>query len=179
MSKDRLPGTPIEIKKKHLLRLIQSSPLGEHLTIKDCKLLAKIAHYRSLKKGEILAEEANYRGQLFYIVSGTVEVDLRSGDAINAADTDNNEFMLDLLSTGQMAGVFGLLKDTASTATLRVDEPCQVVIFPRNSLNRLLKNNPKAGVKILLALIRVVRKLVVEMNQYSRDMNKFVSGTES
>ena len=171
MKKRQLPGKPLKKSKSQLAKLIKKSPLGLRLSGRNCRKLATICQVRQLKRDEILILENADSGQLYHIVKGSLSVG-KDLTPLLGQEADHSEYKLNILTEGNLAGVFGLLQNVPRTATLTTLEPTTVLAMDRKAFKKLAKKDPALGFKVLEAVIFVIRSILVQMNLFSLDMDE-------
>lgn len=171
MKKRKLPGKPVKKSLAQMAKMVKKSPLGLRLSGRNCRKLAKICQVRQLKRDEVLVLENADSGQLYYIAKGSLSVGKDLSDIIGKG-ADSSEYKLNILTEGNLAGVFGLLRDVPRTATLTTLEPTTVMAMDRKAFKKLAKKDPALGFKVLEALVYVIRAVLVQMNLFSLDMDE-------
>jgi CRP/FNR family transcriptional regulator, cyclic AMP receptor protein len=114
----------------------------------DAAALASVAHaaeQRSLRRGDVLFDEADEPDELFLVLSGRIAIANRS--------SDGRESVVALMDSGDLFGEMGLLDGLGRSAQARALEPSDVVSVPYAPVRQAFQEQPQLlwGVVALLA----------------------------
>jgi CRP-like cAMP-binding protein len=107
--------------------------------------VARVAHPRDLRRGDVLFEEGDDPNELFVVVSGRIAMANRS--------FDGRESVLALMESGDLFGEMPLFDGLRRSAEGRALEPSEVIAIPYGPLRELYEHRPTLlwGVVRLLA----------------------------
>lgn len=118
------------------------------LTPQALKRLEEITHTRSYRANETVFEEGDPGTGMYMIRSGSV--------SIYAKDSQNQDYEVSRLTTGDFFGETTLTAPAPRSATARTNEPTELIGLFRSDLLTLIEKNPGVANGILLGLTRVV-----------------------
>lgn len=146
--------------------MIRNSPLGAELTDLQCQELANKVTLMGLKEGQFLIEEGHTDETLYMIISGHLEVLIKSsgGDMVT----------LHLLREGEMAGELGFLDGRPHSASLRALGNCTAVCLARQDLEAFIAEDPELMYKVMRAIMRTVHAILCDMNRSHVEMNNYI-----
>lgn len=118
---------------------------------------------RAYQTGEKLFEEGQPGKAVFIIKSGRVELSRQTSEGIRK---------LGILGPGQMFGEMALLEQMTRTATATVVEDGEIYLLYTASLEALIRNHPRIGVRLLrnmaIMLSALLRRTNKELDRLSR-----------
>ena len=146
---------------------IKASPLGADLNKAQCKALAAVAGSVCLKNGTVLLEEGHSDDTLYVVSSGSLEVFMPTGggDAVT----------LQLLHSGDMAGILGFVDGVPHSAGIRALRQCELITLDRKALEQLLKKNPDIVYQVMRSVVRAAHRILGRMNTQFVEMNNYIS----
>lgn len=148
---------------------IQRSALTEDLTDEQCAELSQIATTCKLKDAEVLIEQGQTDDSLHIIAEGALAVQR------NASVDDT--VTLHMLKRGDLAGEMGFVDGTSHSATLRAFGDTTIVSIKRSDLEGILTTKPEIVYGVMRGIIRVVHRIVREMNLTSVELNNYITKT--
>jgi thioredoxin reductase (NADPH) len=110
----------------------------------ELAVLAALGTRRTVEVGEYLYREGDTAYDFYVILSGAVEIVVRS---------DGEERIIARHVTGRFLGELNLLTGQRVYVSARVVEPGEVLVVPRTALQRLIATNPGLGDTILAAFL--------------------------
>ncbi len=117
-------------------------------------------HYTA---GEVLFEEGQPGKAVFIIKSGQVELTRRTPEGPRSLGT---------LGSGQMFGEMALLEQMNRTATATVSDDGEIYLLYTATLDSLIRNQPRIGVKLLrnmaIMLSSLLRRTNKELDRLSK-----------
>ena len=120
-----------------LRNILRGAMLFASLTDEELEQVAAICHERSLKKGEVLAEQGTPGDELYIVTEGFMEVSLESGDASHTVVN---------LGLGQIIGEMSLVDQGPRSATVRaISDPATVQVIKRDDFETLCEQNNRIG----------------------------------
>lgn len=148
-------------------RAIKRSPLGQDLDDRQCELLAQTAAAICLDQGADLLQEGHSDDTLYVVVSGRLEVikPTGGGDAVT----------LQLLHSGDMAGILGFVDGVAHSAGIRALDKCELISLDRKDLEQLLDQEPWMVYQVMRAVVRSAHRILGRMNAQYVEMSNYIT----
>jgi CRP-like cAMP-binding protein len=146
---------------------IRKSPLGFDLSDAQCRLLAETAGAIGLEKGATLLEEGHCDDTLYVVSNGSLEVVKPSG----GGDT----VTLQLLHSGDMAGILGFIDGVPHSAGIRALTRCELIVLSRSDLERLIPADPQLVYQLMRAIVRAAHRILGRMNAQYVEMSNYIS----
>ena len=146
---------------------IRESPLGLDLTDAQCHLLAETAAAICLDVGATLLEEGHSDDTLYVVSSGSLEVVKPTG----GGDT----VTLQLLHSGDMAGILGFIDGVPHSAGIRALTQCELIALDRADLERLIPTDPALVYQIMRAIVRAAHRILGRMNAQFVEMSNYIN----
>jgi len=134
--------------------LLGSVPLFEDLTPRELDAVQRLLHRREYVSGESIFIQGEPGLGMYIIVRGAVSIQ---------SEPSGRELVE--LVDGDFFGEIALLNEVIRTATARAKTDCTLLSLFQPDLLSLLDRNPRLGVKVLLALARLVGLRLVEVSQ--------------
>ena len=133
--------------------LLSAIPLFEELTPRELDAVQRLLHRRDYVAGESIFQQGEPGLGMYIIARGTVSIQ---------SEPSGRELVQ--LSDGTFFGEIALLNEVIRTATARAKTDCTLLSLFQPDLLSLLERNPRLGVKVLLALARLVGLRLVEVS---------------
>ncbi len=146
--------------------MIRTSPLGTELSDSQCQALADKVTVMGLKENQFLIEEGQQDESLYVIISGHLEVLIKS--------TTDDYVTLHLLREGEMAGELGFLDGRPHSAGLRAVGNCTAICLTREDFESFINEDPELMYKVMRAIIRTVHGILCDMNRSHVEMNNYI-----
>ncbi|PTW61754.1 voltage-gated potassium channel [Breoghania corrubedonensis] len=108
--------------------MVARVPLFEDLNAADIAEVTGLLHSQTVERGEIIAREGDAGTSMFFIASGTVE--------INLADRTVT------MHEGNFFGEMAVLHRTRRSATVVATSRCRLLVLDGDDLHRLMRRNP-------------------------------------
>ncbi|GIV57502.1 MAG: cyclic nucleotide-binding domain-containing protein [Bacteroidetes bacterium] len=134
--------------------LMQQVPLFAELGRRERAAVAQILYRRTYEPGEVIFYQGEPGMGMYLIASGRVAI-VREPEGHRLAT----------LEAGDFFGEIALLNETPRSATARAETACVLWGFFQPELLGLLERKPRLGVKILLALARIVGARLVKADE--------------
>jgi len=146
--------------------MIHNTPLGVELSDSQCQSLSEKVTVVGMKEGQILIEEGQENDSLYIIISGHLEVLIKSaaGDLVT----------LHLLREGDMAGELGFLDGRPHSASLRAVGNCTAICLTREDFETFIEQDPDLLYKVMRAITRTVHSILCDMNKSHVEMNNYI-----
>ena len=133
--------------------LVGRIPLFEDLTGRELGAVQRLLHRRDYVAGESIFVQGEPGLGMYIIVRGAVSIQ---------SEPSGRELVE--LGNGDFFGEIALLNEVIRTATARAKSDCTLLSLFQPDLLSLLDRNPRLGVKVLLALARLVGLRLVEVS---------------
>ncbi len=133
--------------------LLSAIPLFEKLTSRELDAVQRLLHRRQYVAGESIFLQGEPGLGMYIIARGGVSIQIEpSGRELVA------------LCDGHFFGEIALLNEVTRSASARAATDCTLLSLFQPDLLGLLDRNPRLGVKILVALARLVGLRLVDVN---------------
>jgi CRP/FNR family cyclic AMP-dependent transcriptional regulator len=146
---------------------IRESPLGLDLSDAQCAALADVAGLVGLEAGHILLEEGHVDENLYVVSSGSLEVIKPTGNAESVT--------LQLLHSGDMAGILGFVDGVPHSAGIRALTPCELITIGRSDLEGMLTKHPEVVYQVMRAVVRTAHRILAKMNTQFVEMSNYIT----
>ena len=144
-------------KEEDIFTLLKKVPIFSDLTPKELAEVEKIVHQRRYKKSETIIHDGDPGLGMYIIVSGSVE--------IVEEDEKVGKKTLAKLSDGSFFGDMALLDEEPRSASAIALVDSDIMGFFRPDFLDLIYRKPKLGIKVLLALARVIGERLRHTNE--------------
>ena len=141
--------------------LVGRIPLFEDLTGRERDAVRRLLHRREYVAGESIFVQGEPGLGMYIIVRGAVSIQ---------SEPSGRELVE--LADGDFFGEIALLNEVIRTATARAKTDCTLLSLFQPDLLSLLERNPRLGVKVLLALARLVGLRLVEVSDEVESLNR-------
>lgn len=133
--------------------LLSAIPLFEDLAPRELDAVQRLLHRRDYVAGESVFAQGEPGLGMYIIVRGAVSIQ---------SEPSGRELVE--LTDGDFFGEIALLNEVIRSATARAKTDCTLLSLFQPDLLGLLDRNPRLGVKVLLALARLVGLRLVEVS---------------
>ncbi|GAB5533934.1 MAG: hypothetical protein Rubg2KO_01830 [Rubricoccaceae bacterium] len=133
--------------------VLSAVPLFEDLSARELDAVRRLLHRREYVAGESIFVQGEPGLGMYIIARGDVSIQ---------SEPTGRELVA--LSDGHFFGEIALLNEVIRTATARAATDCTLLSLFQPDLLGLLDRNPRLGVKILVALSRLVGLRLVEVS---------------
>ena len=131
-----------------IVETLKTIPLFDEFNRREIQNIARIAHKRSYREGEVIFCEGQVSAGMYIIIHGEVKISRRSGEDV--------EIHLSTMNAGEFFGDIGLVDDTPRTATAIALAPSYILGLFRPDLLQLMDRDPKLASKLLFKLAQIV-----------------------
>lgn len=142
-------------------QLIASIALFAALPVDEQRLLVRLVHFRSCKRGDVIVREGDTGGGLFAVLSGCLKA--------LSVDSEGREVVLSIMGRGEVFGELSVLDGKPRSATVQALEDSELATIARAPLLELLEASPKLAVSLLGVLAERVRNLTHRCRLLSSD----------
>ena len=142
------PNNILEQNDVDIVETLKTVPLFDEFNKREIQNIARIAHKRSYREGEVIFRQGQVSAGMYIIVHGEVKISRRSGEDV--------EIPLVTMNAGEFFGDIGLVDDTPRTATAIALVPSYILGLFRPDLLQLMDRNPKLASKLLFKLAQIV-----------------------
>lgn len=144
-------------KEDNIFTTLKKVPIFSDLTPKELTEVEKIVHRRRYKKNETIIHAGDPGLGMYIIVNGSVE--------IVEEDEKAGKRTLAKLSDGSFFGDMALLDEDPRSASAIALVDSDIMGFFRPDFLDLIYRKPKLGIKVLLALARVIGERLRHTNE--------------
>jgi len=144
-------------KEEGIFALLKQVPIFSDLTARELVEIEKIVHRRKYKKGELIICKGDPGLGMYIVVEGSVE--------IVDEDKKAGQRRLASLTKGSFFGDLALLDESPRSASATASEDSEIIGFFRPEFLDLISRKPKLGLKVVLALARVVGERLRRTNE--------------
>jgi len=141
-------GGAMEHRRK--VEFVGRCPLFSGLSTQEVDVLARVAHLRSLPRGEVLFLEGQPAEGFYLVAEGRVKVFQLS--------PQGREQILHLVGAGGSLAEAALFAGSNYPASAEALEASTVVFFPRRDFARLLRERPELALNLIGAMARKLRE---------------------
>ena len=144
-------------KEDDIFAILKQVPIFSDLKPRELIEVEKIVHRRSYKKNETIIHAGDPGLGMYIIIKGSVEIieeDEKTGKRSLANPSDGSFF-------GDMA----LLDEDPRSASAIALVDCEIMGFFRPDFLDLIYRKPKLGIKVLLALAKVIGERLRHTNE--------------
>lgn len=110
----------------------------------ELEVLDALGSHRSVSAGEYLFREGDAAYDFYVVISGEVEILMR---------TDGADRVVTRHGAGRFVGELNLLTGLRAFVSARVTEPGEVLVVPRELLRDMIRTNPRLSDRILTAFL--------------------------
>jgi CRP-like cAMP-binding protein len=144
-------------KESDIFTILKQVPIFSDLTPKELAEIEKIVHRRRYKKNETIIHTGDPGLGMYIIVNGSVE--------IAEEDEKAGKRTLAKISDGSFFGDTALLDEDPRSASATALVDSDILGFFRPDFLDLIYRKPKLGIKVLLALARVIGERLRHTNE--------------
>lgn len=130
--------------------LIERSPLFENFNLAEIRLMSHFMQVFQAEPGVELVREGDSGDFLMLIIEGGIEVFKQ--------DRWNAPRLIAMLDPGQTVGEMSMIDGEPRFASCIAAERCVVTVLTRESLARIILEQPVLGAKILMELVLMLSK---------------------
>lgn len=112
--------------------MVAKVPIFAQLGAAEIAEIMRLLHSRSAQAHEVIARRGEKAEEMYFIVSGEVEVELLGADHV-------------ILRDGDFFGEIAILTGETRNATVRAREPTQLLVLQAHDLERLMDRVPEIG----------------------------------
>jgi len=144
-------------KEDDIFAILKQVPIFSDLKPRELIEVEKIVHRRSYKKNETIIHAGDPGLGMYIIIKGSVE--------IIEEDEKAGKRSLANLSDGSFFGDMALLDEDPRSASAIALVDCEIMGFFRPDFLDLIYRKPKLGIKVLLALAKVIGERLRHTNE--------------
>lgn len=149
-----------------LCTVVGDSPLGEDISVDDCKVLAQIVQLRQLEDGQGLFEEGAIDHTVYLVTDGRLAVTKGGGEQSTT---------LHVLEKGDLAGELSFVDGTPHSATLKALGPAAVMALERGAFEALITTHPYLVYHVMRTIVRKVHSTLRRMNMQYIEMANYIT----
>lgn len=126
-------------------RMITYSPLFENFNMAEIRLMSQFMQVYSAEPGQEIIREGEQGDFMLLIIEGSAEVFKQ--------DRWNTPKLIATVDSGKTLGEMSMIDGEPRFATCVAAEPCVIAVLSRESLARIILEQPILGAKILMELV--------------------------
>lgn len=130
--------------------LIERSPLFENFNLAEIRLMSHFMQVYRADSGMELVREGEAGDFMMLLIVGRIEVFKQ--------DRWNAPRLIAVLDAGQTVGEMSMIDGEPRFASCIASEPCTLAVLTRESLARIILEQPVLGAKILMELVLMLSK---------------------
>ncbi|MCP5515175.1 MAG: cyclic nucleotide-binding domain-containing protein [Spirochaetales bacterium] len=142
--------------KKNVIRHISAHTLLKSLEPLSVKKLVDAGEIITFEDGDLIIREDEVSPHLFFIISGTVNIDVKGKD---------KDVYICSMGSGEFIGEAGIFMTLKRTANVRSADKSVLLRIERDNFHSFIKEKPAAGIKVLLIIIYSMLKKLSVTNQ--------------
>jgi CRP/FNR family transcriptional regulator, cyclic AMP receptor protein len=128
-------------KVREYVEQLRKVNLFNGLRDNELEMLSRIAHAKTVHKGQIIIQEGEPGDSLYTILRGKVKVCLY--------DESGREYILDIIESGGFFGELALIDELPRSANIISLENAEFLTINRRDFTRLLMENPTITISLL------------------------------
>ena len=134
------------------------------LDTKELNIISEHMHVSRIEAGDIVFKEGDPGDKMYFIVDGTLDV-LKAVDGLA-------EKKIAVQAPGGSIGEMAVIGGFSRTATVKACSDATLLTLSRRSLNHICETRPQIGVKILMAIARLLSN---HLRDTSQELLEFIS----
>jgi CRP-like cAMP-binding protein len=139
---------PVTNLSKAVVDLLIAIPMFDQIKADDLKVVARHMHFMDFEPKEIIFSEGDKGDFICFVTKGFLNVLKKNEKGKNAAIAS--------LGRGRSLGEMALLDDFPRSATVRAKTGATLLILTRKNFEKVLKDHPEIGIKLLKGLARLL-----------------------
>ena len=149
-----------------LTELVGASRLAAGLDAEQTAVLARCVTMRTLRAGEVLAQEGSADNRLYVIVDGSIAV-------VKAHATPDEEILVKL-NAGDFVHELGFLDGAPRYASLVAASDGQVLVLEREALEGLIDTHPRIVYAVMRNIVRAVHDVQKRLAVQASELTNYI-----
>ena len=130
----------------------------------ELNIISQHMHVSRVESGDIVFSEGDPGDKMYFIVDGTLDILKTVGDQL--------EKKIAVQAPGGSIGEMAVIGDFSRTATVKACSDATLLTLSRRRLYQICDDHPKIGVKILMAIARLLSN---HLRDTSQELLEFIS----
>jgi CRP-like cAMP-binding protein len=126
--------------------LLSETRLFKNLLPEEAQIICDMMKATDAPAGTVLCDEGSHAKAVWFVAMGELEVVKK--------DAKGNLNVIATIRQGASVGEMGIIDGLLRSATIRAKNAVTIVIFDRESFEKVMEKHPAIGCKILLELAR-------------------------
>ncbi len=156
------PDPVLAEETDNICEIFSITPWADGLSVAERQYLSGYLKLTTYPQGEVILKEGRREAYMCIIVAGQVDV---------VKDDYKKKKSLTTLNKGKSFGEMSLLDGEPRSATIIASEQTTVLVLKKNSLDKLIKDDPVLGSKFLLKLGKTLSRRLRLMDGKVLDMS--------
>jgi len=146
-------------------RLLVTSSALDDLTLADAMKVVAYMRPKRIKSGTVFIQEGEIRQNdyMLLVLEGDIAVE-------NALPGLNESMVVNIMGPGHLIGEMGVLDGAPRSATCTATTDIYAAVLSRTALMRLLKDEPRVGSRLLLA---ISKRMADRLRETTRKLKTF------
>ncbi len=142
---------------------LKRSGVFQGLDDRELALIEALCDRKEIAEGTLILEEDGKGGQVFLLLSGRVDIEIR------APFDGKRAQKIATLRSGELFGEVSLVDGFLRSANARAAESCTVLCLDDKKLRALMESDPALGFKVMKNLARVLATRIRDTNMKLRN----------
>jgi CRP-like cAMP-binding protein len=138
--------------------VLRRSGVFQGLSEEELARIEALCEKRDFAEGTLIVEEDGRADQIFVILTGRVDIEIRSPEGGKRAQK------IATLRAGELFGEVSLVDGFLRSANARAADPCAVISIDDAKLRALMEAQPSLGYKVMKNLARVLAMRIRDTN---------------
>lgn len=146
-------------------RLLVTASALDDLTLADAVKVVAYMRPKRIKSGTVFIQEGEIRQNdyMLLVLEGDIAVE-------NAMPGLNDSMVVNIMGPGHLIGEMGVLDGSPRSATCTATTDIYAAVLSRTALMRLLKDEPRVGARLLLA---ISKRMADRLRETTRKLKTF------
>lgn len=146
-------------------RLLVTASALDDLTLADAMKVVAYMRPKRIKSGTVFIQEGEVRQNdyMLLVLEGDIAVE-------NALPGLNESMVVNIMGPGHLIGEMGVLDGAPRSATCTATTDIYAAVLSRTALMRLLKDEPRVGARLLLA---ISKRMADRLRETTRKLKTF------
>lgn len=147
-----------------VVKFFMNVPFFDKINSEEINVIAKHMAFQEINEGDVLFKEADKGNYVCFIVSGSLEVNVKKKDS-------DEKTVLAILTRGQSIGEMAVIENLPRFATVVALEKSTMYILSKSAFDLILSKHPHIGIKLLKGVSNILSN---NLRQTSLKLAKFM-----
>jgi CRP-like cAMP-binding protein len=152
------------ILQEAIIECLSGITIFADLDTAELNTISEHTHVSRLEPGDIVFKEGDPGDKMYFIVDGTLDVLKTINDQVGKK--------IAVQAQGGSIGEMAVIGGFSRTATVKACTDATLLTLSRQSLNQICTDTPKIGVKVLMAIARLLSN---HLRETSRELLEFIA----